>query len=815
MKVALYIYVQEEYDPSLELVVDRFKERVEDDGGVFEAGTCLQNTILSLGGVYGIGLNTITDFSKRVLADSGTFESENCLLQNINSLSGVAPASAFRNVVKRIELFEDEKISVTSSIQNINDISKVFTDYSQSFTVPASAVNNEIFKHWYENAVDNGFDQRLRYDGYIEIDTQVFRTGKWQIESASVKNNRIEDYKLTFYGNLKSLSDKFGELKLKDLNTLNDYSITYSGTEVENLIESSTSENIMFPLISSNRVWQYGTGGNTDISQNSHHIHHTELFPAVKLKTIFNAIEDKFNITFAGSFLQDPRFTEAFLWFKNKDVFNIYGERKQLFFNNIANNSQSLTVFNDSFQFEPINDNSTDTFWNSGSINISLSASCDWIISYVSSTGTTITGTGTGNSIVFGMPSNGTWKVYLSTSQSVTYSGTIISIDTQYDNSNNSSINNDSTATIISASTNTILDLQALAPDIKITDFFSGVLKMFNLTAYSYDENLYTLQQLENWYYDGSIKDFSQYCITDFDYERIKAFKKVTFEYEKSESFLNRKYTDFNNKEYGFLDATFDNDGSDYSIKLPFEHLLFQKFTGNNVQVGYSLNNQYNPYIPKPVILYRLKNETSNVSFYFNNGITTNQITNYNVFGADVLRNNDYHTTNWGVEFSTYTLNTINNTLFKNYYYDYLNNLYSKKSRMVKVTMRLPYSEMLNLRLNDRIIIRDKRYIINQYTTDLDTFESKFELIQDFRTLTEPNTFGITTDNASGLRNIYYNKTSNLTWSIGNNTANVIKTLTDNDGYLTVDLNANSTGSSRTASIISSNNDLILITQNG
>jgi hypothetical protein len=49
--------------------------------------------------------------------------------------------------------------------------------------------------------------------------------------------------------------------------------------------------------------------------------------------------------------------------------------------------------------------------------------------------------------------------------------------------------------------------------------------------------------------------------------------------------------------------------------------------------------------------------------------------------------------------------------------------------------MRLPYLELLNLKLNDRIVIRDKRYIINSYTTDLITFESNFELIQDFRSV--------------------------------------------------------------------------------
>ena len=45
---------------------------------------------------------------------------------------------------ERLELFKDETVELNSSVQNINDISKTFTDYSQSFTVPASDDNNKI-----------------------------------------------------------------------------------------------------------------------------------------------------------------------------------------------------------------------------------------------------------------------------------------------------------------------------------------------------------------------------------------------------------------------------------------------------------------------------------------------------------------------------------------------------------------------------------------------------------------------------------------------------------------------------------------------
>ena len=235
-------------------------------------------------------------------------------------------------------------------------------------------------------------------------------------------------------------------------------------------------------------------------------------------------------------------------------------------------------------------------------------------------------------------------------------------------------------------------------PDIKVSDFFSGILKMFNLTAFSEDGVNFTLEQLENWYYLGSIKDFSEYTTTDLEFNRIKPYKKINFEYEKSENLLSRQFFTNNSREFGNLASSFNNDGSDYTIKLPFENLMFSKFTGTNLQVGYCLKSDLNPYAPKPIILYR--NERASCSFYLNNGTTTDHITNYNVFGQELRQNDIINSLNWGVEISSYYLSPINNSLFNNYYLAYLNNLYSLKSRMLKVKMRLPYNELLDLKLN-------------------------------------------------------------------------------------------------------------------
>jgi hypothetical protein len=50
---------------------------------------------------------------------------------------------------QKLDLFDDENIEITSTIQNIQDISKTFTDFSQSFTIPTSPVNNAIWEYFY------------------------------------------------------------------------------------------------------------------------------------------------------------------------------------------------------------------------------------------------------------------------------------------------------------------------------------------------------------------------------------------------------------------------------------------------------------------------------------------------------------------------------------------------------------------------------------------------------------------------------------------------------------------------------------------
>jgi hypothetical protein len=282
--------------------------------------------------------------------------------------------------------------------------------------------------------------------------------------------------------------------------------------------------------------------------------------------------------------------------------------------------------------------------------------------------------------------------------------------------------------------TTTTMAINQYMPEMTIEEFFSGILKMFNLTCYSEVAGVFKIEQLENWYTNGTTRDITTYIISDqFDIERSKAYKKVNFKYQKGESFINENYMSRSKVPYGDLYYELDNDGEQYSVELPFEVIMQTKFTGTNLQVGYTLKPGYVTYIPKPVIFYDYGSTQTVSAFKFNDGTSTTSVTTANIFGQDTSISSVNYTLNFGADQSTYTLNVEEESLFKNYYSSYITNIFSERSRIYKIKAMFPTSLLSQIKVNDRVIIRDKRYTINTFTTDLTTGEVSLELLTDFR----------------------------------------------------------------------------------
>ena len=661
----------------------------------------------------------------------------------------------------RVDLFDDEKISVTSSIQNINDIAKTYTDFSNTYTVPATKQNNKIFKHWYDNSNDAPFSTLTKSNAYIEIDTIPFRKGKIQLESANVIDGQAQDYSITFIGILGNLKDTFAGKYLKDLNLDTTYDFEYTAGNVGQLIfGNTTSQNVMFPLITSNRAWNYGTTDANDISLATSPIRYNELFPALKLRAVLNMIETQFGINFDGTvaepstFLSDERFTNAYLYLNNADEFVFKPTYDIISFQNTSGLTNTGSNPINLFNVPPLVNNQIYTN------NLSVST---FYQRYVK-----LTVTPTSAGIIY------TVKIYennylISTQQKTSIIGAQIFTEVRVDKNsvirfeitptlsmtfnasvllrsvNNQTFPDSQVTQTLSKSSNQTLLVPKLAikeyfPEIKIEDFFSGLLKMFNLTCFSSDGINYTVEQLESYYDAGSDIDITKYVLQDKKaLNRVKTYKRINFEYEKSESFVNVAFNSNSGIEYGSL--YYENnpitEGEEYSVKLPFEDLHFINWNNGLLQVGYCLKTDYQAYIPKPIILYDYNPTalTTTPIFYFSNALTGNGsgYTSYKAFGQETKISGETYGLNFNVQQSTLTNETINNGLYQQYYSNYFNNIYNLKARLIKISAILPTSIITSLKLNDNIIIRDAKYLINSYTTDLTTGLVQFELLTDQR----------------------------------------------------------------------------------
>ena len=112
---------------------------------------------------------------------------------------------------ERVDLFKDETVSLTQTIKNVKDLAKVFTEFTQTFSVPASSVNNKIFQHYYNFDISNGFDARKKADARIELNDLPFKDGKIALQGVELKNNVAHTYKITFFGNTVDLKDILGD----------------------------------------------------------------------------------------------------------------------------------------------------------------------------------------------------------------------------------------------------------------------------------------------------------------------------------------------------------------------------------------------------------------------------------------------------------------------------------------------------------------------------------------------------------------------------------------------------------------------------
>jgi hypothetical protein len=662
---------------------------------------------------------------------------------------------------QELDVFQDEDITINLSVQNIQDISKVFTDFTQGFSVPASPRNNAIFEHYYRTDIVGGADYRLRADGRIEINGLVFRYGSIELEGVQMRKNAPYAYDITFYGLLVNLTDIFGEDYLYDLEGLSAYNLDYTPAIVHAGLVSITLAPIVFPLITAKDVWFYDSAsGNHDPNnihfhnQNeTHGVQYYDLKPAIQINRVVEAIEDKYGITINISGIND--YDKLHIWchrhagYMYKDLPTSMPWTKVLAPDEFAPVTTDYWDYSDS-TFNPVGPTGSGIVWQFV-IDIDVNGyASDYIIGIfvdellVAQQTRNGNGQWTFNDINITNGSKAYFAIKPSTNELVTLDVVEVLVSEMYGVDVYANAYNSASQQIFGS-----IDIPSLMPEQKVTDFLASLCKMFNLVIIPLSDTEFDLLPLDEWYGDGTDVDLSQYFdITESQVERPQLYKQINFKYNETGAITGEEYRLTNDVGYGDLRSNFvfDTD-EELAVEPQFDQMLFTRLTDQDtgdltkLLAGYAVTRELETYLGQPFIFY----VNTPVSIYpailafvdptetiisGHKSVDVTQVVYANA-SNQVFNDATTYSLNYGADIDPYLLQSVNNSLYNEYWSDYITDLYNPSRRLVRVPAILPLGKILNFDLKNKLIWNGQRWLVNNVTINLTTGRAEFELLNN------------------------------------------------------------------------------------
>ena len=600
-----------------------------------------------------------------------------------------------------LDTFKDEVIQVTSTVKQLSDISKVFTDFSQSFNIPASPKNNRILKHYYDFNIKNPLDTRKKLPAYIQLDGIDFVNGFIRVENVKMQFANPISYEITFFGNLVNLTNLFKETLLSELD-FSFFNHPYNASTVQFGRDTGVlNQDIIYPFISRYRRWFYNSDPNKNINDDDNlniyfnPINFDEFKPAIKFDAIISQIESLYGIKLNGFIKSNPALANLYMWLNANDGEKVNGfsgfQTVNFSFGTdfTLNNNLAYNIYNlDQSEAEKI-----------FTIRVIDVATNEVYQEVTNENGIFINAPNTPITVRIEVSSINTISVL-----SFLFEYTILGIEELSDQM-------DFVITV---------DVAKNFSELKVIDFISGIVKMFNLIITSEDGINFTFTPLQEWYNSGKIIDITDYVsFKEYDISKPTIYNQVNFKFEESSTVLAEQFNTlfgyrWGDSSYKVLDED-DNqvEGEAYDIELPFQQTVYERLIDLNT--GEMTNLVWSEGLGLENHLF----------FAIQRGgeFNPSKLNAYFTFDPIFL--------SFNAENEEYTLAIRNRSLFYEYYQDYISDIFSIRRKEMNITCRLPNHLITTLKLNDRVVIDKIRFIIEEMDINLLTGVAEMKLLND------------------------------------------------------------------------------------
>lgn len=203
---------------------------------------------------------------------------------------------AYRTTWKELEIYEFEPVNLTYAFTDITQVNKPTSGYSQTFRVPLTPKNEDVFGP-YTLAQVPAYDLKEKIPVRLMDGGVLIMQGYIQVKGWYITGGQFVDVEVAFFGETADLAKSVGEGLLSDLNlSAFNHSVSYSNV-TGSWSGSLLSGDVRYGLVDRWRNWDGTTNPNNTKLQPS------DLTPFIRVEEVVKEIFDAAGYEYSSTWL--------------------------------------------------------------------------------------------------------------------------------------------------------------------------------------------------------------------------------------------------------------------------------------------------------------------------------------------------------------------------------------------------------------------------------------------------------------------------------------------------------------------------------
>jgi len=677
--------------------------------------------------------------------------------------------------LQELDTFGNENISLTLQVDDVRDIESKHASYSKDFNLPATKNNNKFFEHYYNpDRYKTNFNVYKNVKAYLYSDEVLVLEGFLRLLNVVDKDTEIT-YNVVLFNDVANIIETLADATIKDL----DFSDIIHEFTVSNILNSwtdtgvtltagGTSTDVFYPIINDGQMTILDIEANNIGLFNRHKNYVMNL----RLKYVIDKIFEFAGFNYNSNFFNSSYFSKIY-FDTGIESTELDAVGDTLTCDGVAPVADvSLTQQPD---YEPSWTNESGDVNNAFNVGTGVfTAPFDTMANFIISLNIeplVLPAIGTIDLIGIYTPSGGVAElVYLDSGFIYIQGNDTLTFNCNFDMGVNDTMefriaaeyNNlfyvpSGSSASLSITTNpqqpTLQVINADIGDIKLADILTDVFKMFNLTLESIQNNILKIEPYDD-FVNNTILDWTKKVnINEIVIEPIEIPKRIEFLHaEDSSDYYKNKYQNLQGVSFGSHIVEFDVDNDEVvQIKnnvfaAPYVNLL-EGGTNYTQVIAEQDGETFKGYKNLPRLVFKRTfvdaddfidfgylDTSASFSGFFN--AVAEHTVNAHFYDESLINaNTDDNSLLYGLinPFDLYILgNQPNNTLFQNYWFNYINDKYNVTDGLLfKAEINLKPIDILNFSFAYKVRIQDQLYRVNkiEYNTDKNNL-AKVELLR-------------------------------------------------------------------------------------